>query len=734
MSDFQNVFACLVHEKPECILDLVRNLNYFDPDSKIILYNGGTNPNLFNHIPIQSFDVYIHPAPRPLKWGWLHDFALDCMEYAVELFHFNSLTIVDSDQLLIQSGFSQTIADCFMQEERIGMLTITENVQVEGNMSDPAKTAFKEKSDWIPFLKKLGYEEESFPYWTFWPSSVFSYEATKGLLHLFKENVDLKRLLSITQIWASEEILFPTLVKALGFKLKTNPSSYDYVQYKKQYDNSDVNRAISKPDCFWIHPIPRDYGQATRKNIREHFNHYVPKNEVIPIETKAIFSPLALLKKVENIQGWFSQTEAELLMGITLSLTSKKNPLTFVEIGSFQGKSTLVMAEVLKHLSPQSKVYAIDPHEGVVGARDQGIKTLSSTLEAFKRNITNNDLKKQVELLQEYSFNVQWSRPIDLLFIDGLHDYVNVARDFWHYQEWLSPNSYVLFHDYANYYPGVEAFVNELLISGDYKFIKLADSLIVLQRQNATIERTASQIIQTDKNTPFPLVTCIMPTANRSQWVAEAIKQFENQSYPNKELIILDDRSENRTRPIFQKDNIIYHQCEPSLSLGSKRNKACEIARGTIIIHWDDDDWRSKDWITVQVEVLEKSQSDVTGLINPYFFSPTEGKAWLYAYPEDRKPWVHGATLCYYKKLWERNPFPSIQIGEDVQFLWSSVVKKIIPHSKNQHFLAQIHPQNTSPKFTTSRNWQPIPITDLPVVDEIKKSIFKSSPKALINH
>jgi len=39
----------------------------------------------------------------------------------------------------------------------------------------------------------------------------------------------------------------------------------------------------------------------------------------------------------------------------------------------------------------------------------------------------------------------------------------------------------------------------------------------------------------------FPLVSCIMPTYNRRQFVPQAIKYFLRQDYPHKELIILDD-------------------------------------------------------------------------------------------------------------------------------------------------------------------------------------------------
>ena len=41
-----------------------------------------------------------------------------------------------------------------------------------------------------------------------------------------------------------------------------------------------------------------------------------------------------------------------------------------------------------------------------------------------------------------------------------------------------------------------------------------------------------------------PLVSCVMPTADRRQWVPQAIRNFQQQNYPNRELLIVDDGRE----------------------------------------------------------------------------------------------------------------------------------------------------------------------------------------------
>ena len=97
----RNIHACLVHESVECVVDLVRNLRFLDPSSVILLYDGGPDPDLLKSgFSFERHGAIVHPSPQPMKWGRLHQFALDSMRFALANIPFDSLTIVDSDQLL----------------------------------------------------------------------------------------------------------------------------------------------------------------------------------------------------------------------------------------------------------------------------------------------------------------------------------------------------------------------------------------------------------------------------------------------------------------------------------------------------------------------------------------------------------------------------------------------------------------------------------------------------------
>jgi hypothetical protein len=65
-----NIHACLVHEKPECVSDLVANLRFLDPDSLIMLYDGSPGRELLEARVGAGVDgVMVHPDPRPMNWA-----------------------------------------------------------------------------------------------------------------------------------------------------------------------------------------------------------------------------------------------------------------------------------------------------------------------------------------------------------------------------------------------------------------------------------------------------------------------------------------------------------------------------------------------------------------------------------------------------------------------------------------------------------------------------------------
>jgi glycosyltransferase involved in cell wall biosynthesis len=207
-----------------------------------------------------------------------------------------------------------------------------------------------------------------------------------------------------------------------------------------------------------------------------------------------------------------------------------------------------------------------------------------------------------------------------------------------------------------------------------------------------------------------PLATCIMPTADRRAFVPGAIELFLRQDYCDVELIILDDGADAIADLVPPHDRIRYLREMRKANVGVKRNRLCELARGDVIVHWDDDDWSAPWRVRYQVEQLIAARADVCGLDHVLFYDAAADEAWEYSYPRSAAPWVYGATLCYKKAFWRRNPFPPVSVGEDSRFVWSTIPKSVLPLPDQRFFVAAVHKRNTSVKRTRGCRWRSIPV------------------------
>jgi glycosyltransferase involved in cell wall biosynthesis len=208
---------------------------------------------------------------------------------------------------------------------------------------------------------------------------------------------------------------------------------------------------------------------------------------------------------------------------------------------------------------------------------------------------------------------------------------------------------------------------------------------------------------------PLPLVSAIMPTADRRSFVPRAIEYFRRQTYPNKELIIVDDGADPIGDLIAQRENIIYLRPPSRLSVGAKRNLACEKAHGEIILHWDDDDWHAPHRISYQVDALLNSGTDVCGINNMFFLNQSDGRTWQYSYPTNQRFWLSGSTLCYRKSFWAKHRFPEVNVGEDARFIWAGSRARMTLLSDSTFHVGIIHKGNVSPKQTRGVYWKPCP-------------------------
>ncbi len=206
----------------------------------------------------------------------------------------------------------------------------------------------------------------------------------------------------------------------------------------------------------------------------------------------------------------------------------------------------------------------------------------------------------------------------------------------------------------------------------------------------------------------MPLVSCIMPTCNRRQFVPDAIRYFLRQDYPNKELLIVDDGSDCIADLVPQQEQIRYIRLHQRMKLGEKRNFCVRQSKGDYIMHWDDDDWMAPWRIRYQMQELLASNNRVCGLREMLFCEKTTGKCWLYKYPPNAKPWLAGGSLLYTRDFWKKKPFPDMQVASDTQFIFSRNSEPFTVLEDYHFYVATVHPNNTSPKNSNNSWWRPI--------------------------
>jgi glycosyltransferase involved in cell wall biosynthesis len=108
---------------------------------------------------------------------------------------------------------------------------------------------------------------------------------------------------------------------------------------------------------------------------------------------------------------------------------------------------------------------------------------------------------------------------------------------------------------------------------------------------------------------PGELVSIVLPTYNRAGLIGETIQSVIDQSYPQWELIIIDDGSSDDTKEriaLFEDERIQYHFFEHTGILGKVRNAGMRLAKGDYIAFLDSDDIWLPHKLEFQLSLLTK--------------------------------------------------------------------------------------------------------------------------------
>jgi predicted O-methyltransferase YrrM len=148
-----------------------------------------------------------------------------------------------------------------------------------------------------------------------------------------------------------------------------------------------------------------------------------------------------------------------------------------VEIGSYCGGSTVVIARTAARRVPGARVFAIEPFSADGARYQRNYEAL------FDANVADWGVGSTIQKVRKLSDEaaLEWKDPIDFLYVDGDHSYEGVVRDIRNFVPFVRDGGVFAFHDYKPGKDGVRRAVDELVAPYHGKLFQ-AGSLAVFRK------------------------------------------------------------------------------------------------------------------------------------------------------------------------------------------------------------------------------------------------------------
>jgi predicted O-methyltransferase YrrM len=172
---------------------------------------------------------------------------------------------------------------------------------------------------------------------------------------------------------------------------------------------------------------------------------------------------------IDGVEGWLSAGQARVLWDAARAVRA---PGRIVEIGSFRGRSTIVLASAAR---AGVDLVAIDPH----GGSDRGPQEIEADAlrgdadhATFESNLGRAGVRDRVRHVRMLSREAlaEVTGDIDLLYIDGAHRYRPVREDIELWGARVGPGGTMLMHDAFNAIGVTLAQLRLLLLSPSWRY------------------------------------------------------------------------------------------------------------------------------------------------------------------------------------------------------------------------------------------------------------------------
>ena len=212
----------------------------------------------------------------------------------------------------------------------------------------------------------------------------------------------------------------------------------------------------------------------------------------------------------------------------------------------------------------------------------------------------------------------------------------------------------------------------------------------------------------------FPKISCLTVTKDRLLLLKRAIQCFVNQTYPNKELIIISDGEDFFNASIqrylneLSQENIVFKIIpnEENNSIGSLRNISWDTASGDLICQWDDDDQYHPRRLEIQYQHLIDQKAHASFLVDQLQLFWDDQILFLSEWSNNstsiRNQLIPGTLLTYNTKEY-RYPTtgPNCKKGEDdylIELMLSKGAALAGLSGEGPIYLYQFHGSNTFSK------------------------------------
>lgn len=138
-----------------------------------------------------------------------------------------------------------------------------------------------------------------------------------------------------------------------------------------------------------------------------------------------------------------------------------------------------------------------------------------------------------------------------------------------------------------------------------------------------------------------PKVSILIPCYNAEKWIAQAIQSALDQTYENKEVIVVDDGStDGSLKVIKQFGKEIIYESGPNKGGNITRNRLLKLCSGEWVQYLDADDYLLPDKIVNQVNALDRNTDVLFSPIALEFHEPNSIIQKVLSIPQPHDPYI----------------------------------------------------------------------------------------------